>query len=173
MCINREAHITVKGVDTHSVLRFCNPSSSLSFHRFGGARCLSDAWSIERALVMRRGSSLFLWYMIRSNPSKLHAYDPEIDMTYHRLIRSPRSSEVANNSHNDSIFAPDFAILKSNNADFDSDLANSNFDFGVDISKFSLDNMDDNNQILKELATPNIMCQLWCIRYPKLEQAQS
>ncbi|RDX82236.1 hypothetical protein CR513_36996, partial [Mucuna pruriens] len=77
------------------------------------------------------------------------------DRTFHKLIRSPRSSEVANNSHNGSAFAFDSAI------------------FGVDTFKFSLDNMADNNRTLKELATSDIMCQPWCIRYPKLEQAQS
>ncbi|RDX79268.1 hypothetical protein CR513_40327, partial [Mucuna pruriens] len=45
-----EAHVTDKGVDTHFVLRFCNSSSSLSFHHFGGTRCLNDAYSIERVL---------------------------------------------------------------------------------------------------------------------------
>ncbi|RDX76648.1 hypothetical protein CR513_43342, partial [Mucuna pruriens] len=50
------------------------------------------------------------------------------------LIRSPRSSEVANNSHSGSAFA------------FDS---------------------------IKELATPDIMCQPWCIQYTELEQTQS
>ncbi|RDY13352.1 hypothetical protein CR513_01754, partial [Mucuna pruriens] len=59
--------------------------------------------------------------MTRSNPSKLYPYDLEIDKTFHRLIRSLRNSEVANNSHND--------------------------------------NMADNIKILKELATPDIICQ--------------
>ncbi|RDX63570.1 hypothetical protein CR513_57988, partial [Mucuna pruriens] len=45
------AHIIVKGVDTHPILRFYNSSSSLSFHFIGGARCLNDAWSIDRASV--------------------------------------------------------------------------------------------------------------------------
>ncbi|RDY03859.1 hypothetical protein CR513_12501, partial [Mucuna pruriens] len=36
-----------------------------------------------------------------------------------------------------------------------------------------LDNMVDINKTLKELATLDIMCQPWCIRYSKLEQAQS
>ncbi|RDX96886.1 Retrovirus-related Pol polyprotein from transposon opus, partial [Mucuna pruriens] len=112
----------------------------------------------------------------------LYAYDLEIDRTFRRLIRSPRNSKVANNSHNGSAFAYVSAILKSDNtyfdsdlanSDFDSDLANSDFDFGLDTSKFSLYNMTYNNRTLKELATPDIMCQPWCIRYPKLEQAQS
>ncbi|RDY08538.1 hypothetical protein CR513_07219, partial [Mucuna pruriens] len=37
----------------------------------------------------------------------------------------------------------------------------------------SLDNMIYNSKTLKEFATPDIMCQPWCIQYPELEQAQS
>ncbi|RDY12774.1 hypothetical protein CR513_02386, partial [Mucuna pruriens] len=95
--------------------------------------------------------------MTRSNPSKLHAYNLEIDKTFHRLIKSSKSSEVANNSHNGSAFAFDSVVLKSDNIDFDSDPSNSDSSFGVDTSKFSLDNMVNNNQTLKELATPNII----------------
>ncbi|RDY09404.1 hypothetical protein CR513_06220, partial [Mucuna pruriens] len=36
-----------------------------------------------------------------------------------------------------------------------------------------LDNMADNNMTLKKLATLDVMCQPWCIPYPKLKQAQS
>ncbi|RDX64307.1 hypothetical protein CR513_57148, partial [Mucuna pruriens] len=82
-----------------------------------------------------------------SNPSKLHAYDQEIDRTFHKLIRSFRSSEVTNCSLNSSVFASDFA----NSFDFDYDIANFDSNFGICISKFSLDNMVDNNRTLKEL----------------------
>ncbi|RDY13645.1 hypothetical protein CR513_01405, partial [Mucuna pruriens] len=40
--------------------------------------------------------------------------------------------------------------------DFDSDIANFVFDFGVFISQFSLNNMVDNNRTLKKLATPDV-----------------
>ncbi|RDX70382.1 hypothetical protein CR513_50379, partial [Mucuna pruriens] len=99
--------------------------------------------------------------IVCSNPSKLHAYDLEIDRIFPRLLRSPRSSEVLNSSsHKSSIFVFDFVVLKYDNADFNFDLAaNYNYDLGVCISKFSLDNMTDNNMTLKELTTPDIMCQ--------------
>ncbi|RDX96868.1 hypothetical protein CR513_20429, partial [Mucuna pruriens] len=74
---------------------------------------------------------------------------------------------------NEKSFAFDFVVIKSDSADFDYDPTNSSSDLGFSISKFSLDNMLDNNRTLKELATPNIMCQPWFIRYPNLEQAQS
>ncbi|RDX95743.1 hypothetical protein CR513_21686, partial [Mucuna pruriens] len=86
--------------------------------------------------------------MATSNPGKLHAYDPKIDKTFHKLIRSHRSSEVANSSHKSSAFASDYGILKSNSGDFDFDIANSN------------SNLD-------------VVYQLWCIRYPEFKQAQS
>ncbi|RDX61121.1 hypothetical protein CR513_60673, partial [Mucuna pruriens] len=60
--------------------------------------------------------------MTRSNLGKLHAYNPTIDRIFHRLIRSPRNSELANNSHNSSAFGSDSTILKFDNVDFDSNL---------------------------------------------------
>ncbi|RDX69900.1 hypothetical protein CR513_50929, partial [Mucuna pruriens] len=94
--------------------------------------------------------------------------------TFYRLIRSHRSSEIANNSsHESSDFAFDSSVLIFYNVDFDYDLANFDFDFRICISKFSLDSMINNNRTLEELTTPDIMCQPWCIQYPKLEKAQS
>ncbi|RDX76947.1 hypothetical protein CR513_42991, partial [Mucuna pruriens] len=97
----------------------------------------------------------------------------KIDRTFHRLIRSLGNSEVANNSHNSSAFASAFAILKFDNVDFNYNITNSNSNLGICISNFSQDYMADNNRTLKELVTPDIMYQPWCIRYPELEQAQS
>ncbi|RDY09135.1 hypothetical protein CR513_06531, partial [Mucuna pruriens] len=96
---------------------------------------------------------------VRSNLGKFYAYDLEIDRTYHRLIISPRSSEVANSSHHNSAFTFDSTVLKYDNANFDYDPANFDFDLSVCISKFSLDNMANNYKTLKELATLDIMCQ--------------
>ncbi|RDX86695.1 hypothetical protein CR513_31944, partial [Mucuna pruriens] len=97
------------------------------------------------------------------------------DRTFHRLIRSPRNSEVANNSLNSIAFASDsttiaFASDLANSVDCDSNIANSDSDFSICISKLSLDNMDDNNRTLKELTTYDIIYQPWCIRHPELEQ---
>ncbi|RDX72783.1 hypothetical protein CR513_47683, partial [Mucuna pruriens] len=33
--------------------------------------------------------------------------------------------------------------------------------------------MENNDRTLKELATPNVVYQPWCIQYPQLEPAQS
>ncbi|RDX91902.1 hypothetical protein CR513_26042, partial [Mucuna pruriens] len=104
--------------------------------------------------------------MARSNPGKLHANDLEIHRTFHRLLRNLRSSEVINSSSlNSSVFAFDFvsssfvsnsassAFVSDPNNNVDFDLSNFGFDsdFGIGISKFSLDNMANNDRTLKEL----------------------
>ncbi|RDX89732.1 hypothetical protein CR513_28509, partial [Mucuna pruriens] len=93
----------------------------------------------SRKLRQRYTNSLFLGlvskYMTRSNPDKLHACDSEIDRTFHKLLRSLRSSEIVNSSsHKSNVFASDFGILIFNIVDFDFNIANSNSDFGVDTS---------------------------------------
>ncbi|RDX89155.1 hypothetical protein CR513_29148, partial [Mucuna pruriens] len=110
--------------------------------------------------------------------------------TFQKLISPRSSSEVANRRNRSNAFASDSGVLKSNSGDSNFDIANSNldpsnsnpsnfnlanfdFDFGVNISQFSLHNMANNNRTLKELATPDVMYQPWCIQYPKLEQSQS
>ncbi|RDX72225.1 hypothetical protein CR513_48318, partial [Mucuna pruriens] len=103
-------------------------------------------------------SPFFLTLLSMSNLDKLHVYDPEIDSIFHRLIRSPRSSEVANSRLNSSVFAYDstnsaFASDHTNNANFVSHLANSSSssdsDFGVGIS-----NLDTH----KHLKKFNVVC---------------
>ncbi|RDX67636.1 hypothetical protein CR513_53459, partial [Mucuna pruriens] len=90
-----------------------------------------------------------------SDPGELHAYNLEIDKTFHRLIRSHRSSEMANNSH--SVFASDFGVPKFDigNSDFDPSVLN--FDSDVYVSQFSVGNMVDNTKTLKELATLDVV----------------
>ncbi|RDY14403.1 hypothetical protein CR513_00544, partial [Mucuna pruriens] len=47
-----------------------------------------------------------------------------------------------------------------------------NFDFKPNISH-ELEKMENNNRTLKELATPDVLYQPWCIKYQQLELAQS
>ncbi|RDY08766.1 hypothetical protein CR513_06973, partial [Mucuna pruriens] len=86
--------------------------------------------------------------MTRSNLDKLHTYDLEIDRTFHRLIRSPRISEVANNSHRSSAFTY-FSVPEPNSGDFDSNIAN--FDYDLFHGLVS----DDPDKHLKEF---HVMC---------------
>ncbi|RDX82272.1 hypothetical protein CR513_36957, partial [Mucuna pruriens] len=46
----------------------------------------------------------------RNNLGKLHAYDPERDRIFYRLIKSLRSSEVTNTSLNNIAFAYDITL---------------------------------------------------------------
>ncbi|RDY04598.1 hypothetical protein CR513_11666, partial [Mucuna pruriens] len=111
-----------------------------------------------------------------------HAYNREIDRTLYRL-RNSRSNEVVNNSSL-SCNVSTFGLVSStsasdpaNNADSNSDLGSfgivSDSNFRVSISQFGLDNMENNGRTLKQLVTPNVMYQPWCIQHPELEQAQS
>ncbi|RDX78319.1 hypothetical protein CR513_41420, partial [Mucuna pruriens] len=107
--------------------------------------------------------------------------DLEIDRTFHRLLRSPRSRKLVNSSSLNSCAiasniansGSDFDFDHASSVDYDFDIAISNSHFGICISQFSLDNMDNNDRTLKERTTPDIMHQPWCIRYLKWEQAQS
>ncbi|RDY10731.1 hypothetical protein CR513_04706, partial [Mucuna pruriens] len=70
-----------------------------------------------------------------------------------------------------------YASDPTNSSDSNSDLGSSgasyDSNFGVGISQFGLDNMENNDKTLKELATLDVMYQPWCIQYTELEQAQS
>ncbi|RDY05223.1 hypothetical protein CR513_10959, partial [Mucuna pruriens] len=110
--------------------------------------------------------------LLRSNLGNLHAYDPKIDRTFHRFLRNSRSNEVVNGSSlNCSVFASDsmtiyfafnLANIVDSNSDIGSSSAGSDSNFGVSV--------ENNDRTLKELATPDVMYQPWCIRYPELEQ---
>ncbi|RDX92534.1 hypothetical protein CR513_25322, partial [Mucuna pruriens] len=92
----------------------------------------------------------------RSGSGNLHAYDLEVDRTLYRL-RNSRSNEVVNNSSlNCNVSASDSvgstgASDPTNSVDSNSDLGSSVLVFSV--SQFGLDNMENNDRTLKELAT--------------------
>ncbi|RDY06977.1 hypothetical protein CR513_08965, partial [Mucuna pruriens] len=79
----------------------------------------------------------------------LFVFEINQNKTFHRLIRSHRSST----------FASDFDIAnsKSDITNFGFDLSMPNPNFVVSISQFSVDNMTHNNNILKGLTTHDIM----------------
>ncbi|RDX94805.1 hypothetical protein CR513_22766, partial [Mucuna pruriens] len=78
-----------------------------------------------------------------SSTDPLHDLDPEIEITLRRL-RKARKIVVNNN----------------NNINFVSSSDNSS-------------PMENNDRTLKELATPDMVYQLWCIQYPQLEPSQT
>ncbi|RDX82794.1 hypothetical protein CR513_36374, partial [Mucuna pruriens] len=122
--------------------------------------------------------NLFLLCMTRSGPNNLHAYDPEIDRTFY-MLRNSRSNEVVNsNNHNCSVFVSDSisssfasdstsstcASDPATNADssyaLGSSSACSDSNFGVSLSQFGKDNIENNDSTLKELATPYLSYEL-------------
>ncbi|RDX89424.1 hypothetical protein CR513_28845, partial [Mucuna pruriens] len=63
-------------------------------------------------------------------------------------------------------------INKSDFSEYNSSDFNSDFNFGV--SKFQeSEPMENNDRTLKELATPDMLYQPWCIQHPQLKPAQS
>ncbi|RDX83424.1 hypothetical protein CR513_35653, partial [Mucuna pruriens] len=84
--------------------------------------------------------------MTRSSTDPLYAFDPEIELTLHRL-RKIRNTVVDTSSSSDSAINSN---LSSANA-----------------------LIENNDRTLKELATPDVVYQPWCIQYPQLEPAQT
>ncbi|RDX86378.1 hypothetical protein CR513_32296, partial [Mucuna pruriens] len=93
-----------------------------------------------------------------SNSAPLYALDPEIDKTFHRL-RKIGNTIIGDNSSSDS-------ILNSKNSNF----ATNESHFSEYLEKGS---MEKNDRTLKELTTPDVVYQPWCIWYPQLEPAQT
>ncbi|RDX76080.1 hypothetical protein CR513_43970, partial [Mucuna pruriens] len=76
----------------------------------------------------------------------LHAFDPEIERTLHRLRKVRHTN--------------------SENSNFTTD--ESNFSENQEAGS-----MENNDKTLKELATPDVVYQPWCIQCARLEPAQS
>ncbi|RDY00102.1 hypothetical protein CR513_16756, partial [Mucuna pruriens] len=96
--------------------------------------------------------------MTRSSTDPSYDLDPEIELTLRRLWKA-RNIVVNNSSNSD-------PVLNFNQ-------------FYTDHSAFSSNivaepgEMENNDRTLKELATPDVVYQPWCIQYPQLELAQT
>nr|KYP43769.1 hypothetical protein KK1_034747 [Cajanus cajan] len=101
--------------------------------------------------------------MTRSDTGTSHDFDPEIERTLHYRLRS-RSSQDNNSSIVNSkvVINSTFNFQSCSNSDtfnFQS-CSSSKTDSEFDI-------MADNRELtLKELATPNVVYQPWCVQYP-------
>ncbi|RDX86105.1 hypothetical protein CR513_32601, partial [Mucuna pruriens] len=93
-----------------------------------------------------------------SSSEPLHAFDPEIERTLH-CLRKVRH------------------IVTPDSSSFDSIWNSENSNFTTDESNFSehqeAGSMENNDRTLKELTTPGMVYQPWCIQCPPLEPAQS
>ncbi|RDX68937.1 hypothetical protein CR513_52021, partial [Mucuna pruriens] len=95
-----------------------------------------------------------------SSTDLLYDLDPKIELTLCRL-RKARNIVVSNSSD---------SVSSSDNNNY----ATNSFDF-VEYSSTRIfaKHMENNERTLKELATPDVMYQPWCIQYPQLEPTQT
>ncbi|RDX64370.1 hypothetical protein CR513_57080, partial [Mucuna pruriens] len=93
-----------------------------------------------------------------SSTDPLHAFDPDIELTLRRL-RKIRNAAVNTSRSIDS-------VADSNQSYTDSFVSSSNV-FAEP------GQMENNDRTLKELATPDVVYQPWCIQYRQLEPAQT
>ncbi|RDX82881.1 hypothetical protein CR513_36274, partial [Mucuna pruriens] len=94
----------------------------------------------------------------KSSTDPLYAFDPEIELTLRRL-RKIRNTIVNTSSSSDS-------AINSNLSSANTLVSSSNI-FAESRQ------MENNDRTLKELATPDVVYQPWCIQYPQLEPAQT
>ncbi|RDY01491.1 hypothetical protein CR513_15168, partial [Mucuna pruriens] len=93
----------------------------------------------------------------------------------HIRLRKVRSIVVSNSDSSNSAFNSDNSISVTNDFDF-SEYSSSeiNPDSNFVVSNFQEpEQMENNDRILKKLATLDVLYQPWCIQYPQLEPAQS
>ncbi|RDX94812.1 hypothetical protein CR513_22776, partial [Mucuna pruriens] len=100
----------------------------------------------------------------RSSTNPLYDLDPEIELTLRRL-RKARNIVVSNSSNSDFVSSFDNNNFATNGSDF---VEYSSTNIFVELGQ-----MENNDRTLKELATPNMVYQPWCMQYPQLEPAQS
>ncbi|RDX99218.1 hypothetical protein CR513_17765, partial [Mucuna pruriens] len=109
------------------------------------------------AIVIRTSKADMDWEL-KSSTDPLYTFDPEIEKTLHRL-RKARNLVVNNSRSFDS-------VINSNQWCTNNSVASSNI-FAEPRQ------MENNDRTLKELATPDVVYQPWCIQYPQLEPAQT
>ncbi|RDX92019.1 hypothetical protein CR513_25908, partial [Mucuna pruriens] len=92
-----------------------------------------------------------------SNTDPSHAFDLEIELTLRKIRRNKKT--IINNGSVD-------YVLDSNMLHTDILVSSSN-------TFIELGQMENHDRMLKELATPDVVYQPWCIQYPQLEPAQT
>ncbi|RDX82235.1 hypothetical protein CR513_36995, partial [Mucuna pruriens] len=98
------------------------------------------------------------WRRKTFNSKRIFATNPEIELTLCR-IRKVRKRVVNNSSSSSSVI---------NSDQFPTDNSVSSFSHFTEAGQ-----MENNDRTLKELATPDVVYQHWCIQYPQLEPAQT
>ncbi|RDY11406.1 hypothetical protein CR513_03938, partial [Mucuna pruriens] len=124
---------------------------------------ISDSILLRFTLTFERlkKKALSNWHRCRGHKSStdpLYAFDPEIELTLRRL-RKIRNAAINTTSSIDS-------VIDSNQFYTNNFVSSSNI-FAEP------EQMENNDRTLKELATPDVVYQPWCIQYPQLEPAQT
>ncbi|RDX68920.1 hypothetical protein CR513_52033, partial [Mucuna pruriens] len=96
--------------------------------------------------------------MTRSSTDPLYTFDPEIELTLRRLRKIRNTTVNISSSVN--------SVINSDQSYTDNFVASTNI-FA------EAGQMENQNRTLKELATPDVVYQPWCIQYPQLEPAQT
>ncbi|RDY05087.1 hypothetical protein CR513_11115, partial [Mucuna pruriens] len=113
-----------------------------------------------RSFITRTSKSLSLRQSqansIVCSTDPLYDLDPQIELTL-RTLRKARNIVVSNSSNSVS------NSPITNISDFVEYSSTNNF----------AEQMENNERTLKELATPDVVYQPWCIQYPQLEPAQT
>ncbi|RDX99538.1 hypothetical protein CR513_17397, partial [Mucuna pruriens] len=131
--------------------RFNKPCATCPHHQISEQLLIQYFYE---GLSMMDRSMIDAW----SSTDPLYAFDPEIELTLHRL-RKIRNTVVNTSSSSDS-------AINSNLSSANRLVASSNI-FAES------GQMENNDRTLKELATPDVVYQPWCIQYPQLEPAQT
>ncbi|RDX67693.1 hypothetical protein CR513_53393, partial [Mucuna pruriens] len=100
----------------------------------------------------------------KSSSDPLYDLDLEIEITLRRL-RKARNIVVSNSDSSNSVSSSDNSSPVTNSSNFIEYSSTNNF--------AKLEQMENNDRTLKELATPDVVYQHWCIQYPQLDPAQS
>ncbi|RDY05004.1 hypothetical protein CR513_11207, partial [Mucuna pruriens] len=92
-----------------------------------------------------------------SSTDTLHAPDPEIELTLRRIRKNKKTkinSGSANSVRDSNMLYTDILVSSSN-------------------TFIEPGQMENHDRTLKELATPDVVYQPWCIQYPQLKPAQT
>ncbi|RDX85597.1 hypothetical protein CR513_33189, partial [Mucuna pruriens] len=125
----------------------------------GGAESSTTEKKIHYQIgVVAGDTSSFVFSCAKSSTDPLYTFDPEIELTLRRLRKIRNTTVNISSSIN--------SVINSDQSCTDHSVASTNI--------FSEPGqMENHDRTLKELATPDVVYQPWCIQYPQLEPAQT
>ncbi|RDY14255.1 hypothetical protein CR513_00715, partial [Mucuna pruriens] len=112
--------------------------------------------------IQEQVDNLHLAFFSSTDP--LHELDPEIEIILRRL-RKVRNIVVSNSNSSNSVSSCHNSSLVTKNSDSLKYSSTNNF--------AKLEQIENNDQTLKELTMQDVVYQPWCIQYPQLEPAQT